>query len=123
MLWFATRCKNGKVVVGMSDCMIALIGVGDSTWRDDYGNVIPAIKKREVFARPSSITSREFYAAGKDGLQPAVKMVLSDVLEYQGESYMDIDGKRYLITRTYENQKTGEIELTGALLSSAPSEE
>lgn len=118
MHWFATHYKSGKVVVGMSDCMIALIGVGDSTWRDDYGNVIPATKKREVFARPSSITSREFYAAGKDGLQPAVKMVLSDVLEYQGESYMDIDGKRYLITRTYENQKTGEIELTGALLSS-----
>ena len=104
----------------MSDCMIALIGA-DNTGRDDYGNVLIATKKREVFARPSSITSREFYAAGKDGLQPAVKMVLADVLEYQGEAYMDIDGKRYLITRTYENQKTGEIELTGALLSSASS--
>lgn len=101
----------------MSDCMIALIGA-DDTGRDDYGNVLIATKKREVFARPSSITSREFYAAGNDGLQPAVKMVLADVLEYQGEAYMDIDGKRYLITRTYENQKTGEIELTGALLSS-----
>ena len=103
----------------MSDCVIALIGA-DNTGRDDYGNVLIANKKkREVFARPSSISSREFYAAGKDGLQPAVKMVLADALEYQGESYMDIDGKRYLITRTYENQKTGEIELTGAYLSSA----
>lgn len=106
----------------MSDCVITLIGVSDSKWRDDYGNVITAIKKREVFARPSSITSREFYAAGKDGLQPAVKMVLADVLDYQGEAYMDIDNKRYLITRTYNNQKTGEIELTGALLSSASEE-
>lgn len=122
MHWFATRYRSGKVVVGMSDCVINLIGA-DNTGRDDYGNVLIATKKREVFARPSSITSREFYAAGKDGLQPAVKMVLADILEYQGEAYMDIDGKRYLITRTYENQKTGEIELTGALLSSASASE
>ena len=76
---------------------------------DEYGD--PAIRetRRDVFCRLASIGQKEFYQAHAVGLQPELKFVLSDYLDYNGESLVEYDGQKYRILRTY---RTGtELEL------------
>lgn len=76
---------------------------------DEYGDPATVETRREVFARISSIGQKEFYQAQAVGLQPELKFVLSDYLDYEGEALVEHDGQRYRVLRTY---RTGlELEL------------
>ena len=76
---------------------------------DEYGD--PAITEthRDVFCRLASIGQKEFYQAHAVGLQPEMKFVLADYLDYNGEQLAQYDGQIYRVLRTY---RTGhELEL------------
>lgn len=76
---------------------------------DDYGDPAVAETFREVFCRVASIGQKEFYQANAIGLQPEIKFVLADYLDYQGELLVEHNGTRYRVLRTY---RTGqELEL------------
>lgn len=76
---------------------------------DEYGDIVAVETPREVFARISSIGQKEFYQAQAVGLQPELKFILSDYLDYEGETLVEHDGQRYRVLRTY---RTGlELEL------------
>lgn len=76
---------------------------------DEYGDTATAETSREVFARISSIGQKEFYQAQAVGLQPELKFVLADYLDYEGETLVEHEGQRYRVLRTY---RTGqELEL------------
>lgn len=76
---------------------------------DDYGDPAVAETSREVFCRVASIGQKEFYQANAIGLQPEIKFVLADYLDYQGELLVEHNGTRYRVLRTY---RTGqELEL------------
>jgi SPP1 family predicted phage head-tail adaptor len=77
---------------------------------DEYGDPVVTETAREVFAKLSSIGQKEFYQAHAVGLQPEMKFVLADYLDYEGEALAEYDGQRYRILRTYRNGK--ELELT-----------
>lgn len=77
---------------------------------DEYGDPIVTEAAREVFAKLGSIGQKEFYQAHAVGLQPEMKFVLADYLDYEGEALAEYDGQRYRILRTYRNGK--ELELT-----------
>ena len=76
---------------------------------DDYGDPAVAETTRTVFCRLASIGQKEFYQAQAVGLQPELKFVLADYLDYQGELLIEHTGTRYRVLRTYRAGQ--EIEL------------
>lgn len=76
---------------------------------DEYGDPAVTEVSREVFCRLASIGQKEFYQAHAVGLQPEIKFVLADYLDYSGESLVEHEGQRYRVLRTYRDGQ--EIEL------------
>lgn len=77
---------------------------------DEYGDLVVEENPRRVFAKLGSIGQKEFYQAQAVGLQPELKFVLADYLDYNGEQLVDYNGQRYRILRTF--RKGQELELT-----------
>ena len=77
---------------------------------DDYGDPVITETARDVFAKLGSIGQKEFYQAHAVGLQPEIKFVLADYLDYDGEEIVLHNGQRYRVLRTYRNGQ--ELELT-----------
>ena len=77
---------------------------------DDYGDPVITETTRDVFAKLGSIGQKEFYQATAVGLQPEIKFVLADYLDYDGEALVQHDGQRYRVLRTY--RKGQELEIT-----------
>lgn len=76
---------------------------------DEYGDPVVTHTRREVFCRLASIGQKEFYQAHAVGLQPEVKFVLADYLDYEGETLVEFDDQLFRVLRTY---RTGhELEL------------
>lgn len=77
---------------------------------DDYGDPVITETARDVFAKMGSIGQKEFYQAHAVGLQPEIKFVLADYLDYEGENLVQYEGQRYRVLRTY--RKGQELEIT-----------
>lgn len=76
---------------------------------DAYGDPVISETTRDVFCGIRSIGQKEFYQAHAVGLQPELKFVLADHLDYNDEALVVYNGQRYRVLRTY---RTGqEIEL------------
>lgn len=65
----------------------------------------------EVFLEKKSVTMKEFYLAGNDGIQPDVVFRLTDEADYHGEKLLEYEGIQYDIIRSYAG-KGQAIELT-----------
>ena len=76
---------------------------------DDYGDPVVTETTREVFCGLRSIGQKEFYQAHAVGLQPELKFVLADYLDYNDEPLVAYDGQRYRVLRTYRDGQ--ELEL------------
>lgn len=69
---------------------------------DDYGNNVATETMFDVFCEIDSITQSEFYAAANTELNPEYRFrVFFD--DYDGQSVLEFDGKRYGIYRTYRS--------------------
>lgn len=77
---------------------------------DDYGDPVITETTRDVFAKLGSIGQKEFYQAHAVGLQPEIKFVLADYLDYDGEQIVLHNYQRYRVLRTY--RKGQELEIT-----------
>lgn len=77
---------------------------------DEYGD--PAVQEtsRQVFCKVGSIGQKEFYQAHAVGLQPEIKFILADHLDYDGEALVEYNGTRYRVLRTYRAGQ--QLELT-----------
>ena len=76
---------------------------------DAYGDPVLTETARDVFCGLQSIGQREFYQAQAVGLQPELKFVLADYLDYNDETLVAYKGQRYRVLRAY---RTGqELEL------------
>lgn len=76
---------------------------------DEFGDPVVTETRREVFCRLASIGQKEFYQAHAVGLQPEIKFVLADYLDYYGESQVEYEARLYRVLRTYRADQ--EIEL------------
>ena len=90
------------------DSLIYLISQAYS--QDDIGQVIASEIKNEVWASLQSITRAEWADAGQNGLQPQF-VAVTPIVNYNGESIAEINGKRYGIHRTYFSPDSDSIEL------------
>lgn len=77
---------------------------------DEYGDPVLQETRRDVFCGVRSVGSKEFYQAQAVGLQPEVKFVLTDYLDYNDEQLVEHNGERYRVLRTYRKER--ELELT-----------
>ena len=93
----------------MYDQIIALINQTKTI--DESGDTIHTESSREIFAEQLSVGMKEFYMAASPGLKPEKKFRIADYLDYEGEEYLEHEGKRYKILRTYRTE-SNELEIT-----------
>lgn len=93
-------------MVSIMDKLIILLS--ENYIKDEIGQEICNPIKKEVFAEEKSITQREFFNAGHRGLKPA-RVFKIWFFEYEGETEILYEEKRYFIYRTYK--KGDKIEL------------
>ena len=86
-----------------------LILIATTNGVDDYGDPVVTETRREVFCDVASIGQKEFYQAQAVGLQPEVKFVLADHLDYEGEQLAEYGGQIFRVLRTYRTGR--ELEL------------
>lgn len=67
---------------------------------DAIGNQKARETKTTVFCAVKSIRQSEFYAAATHDLQPEIMFVIRQ-FEYDGQTAIDFNGKRYEVMRTY----------------------
>lgn len=84
--------------------------IGQTRGVDEYGDPVLAESSRTVFCEVASVGQKEFYQAHAVGLQPELKFILADYLDYEGERYAVYAGTRYSVLRTY--RKGLQLELT-----------
>lgn len=80
-----------------SDC-ISLIETTRS--QDEYGVWRSAETSTTVYAQVDSITQREFFEAGRNGLNPEFKFTLFSG-DYDNQPIIEYKGSRYSVYRTY----------------------
>ena len=72
-------------------------------WRESY-------TPREVFAKARSVTRNEFFEGGRNGLNPEYQFTVFHG-DYNGESVIEYEGKRYAVYRTYIQPGKDYVEL------------
>lgn len=90
------------------DSVLDLIAVTQT--QDDNGVWNATETARQIFCRADSVTRREFYDAGRNGLNPAFKFTVF-AADYDGELMVGFNGLRYSVYRTYYIPGTDYMEL------------
>ena len=70
--------------------------------------------RRELLAGLRSIGQTEFYLAHSTDYKPELKFVLADYLDYEGETYLQHEGKLYRVMRLYRAGQELELTVTSA---------
>jgi SPP1 family predicted phage head-tail adaptor len=68
--------------------------------KNDYFDIVQTETKRQVYANKKSIKMSEFYQAQVVGMKPELVFEIW-ASEYDGEEYIEFDGVKYKIIRTY----------------------
>jgi hypothetical protein len=76
---------------------------------DEYGDPTTTEITRDVFVKLGSIGQKEFYQAHAVGLQPELKFIMADYLDYNGEMLAAYNGQRYRVLRIFRSGQ--ELEL------------
>ena len=67
---------------------------------DDIAQKIPEETARTVFCSVASVSSSEWFEAGRAGMRAALKITMF-APDYAGEQIAVVNGKRYGVYRTY----------------------
>lgn len=86
-----------------------LLLISQNITADEFGDPVTKETAREVFCSVRSIGQKEFYQAQAVGLQPEIKFLLADYLDYEGEQQVQYDGQCYRVLRTYRTGQELEI--------------
>lgn len=80
------------------DSVITLIG--ETRTQDETGVFHTEATKRQVFCKVKSVTAREFFEGGRNGLNPDYQFIVFHG-DYNGERTLLYNGQPYGIYRTY----------------------
>lgn len=89
-----------------SDC-ISLIEITKT--QDKYGVWQKQETSADVFCQVESITQKEFFEGGRNGLNPAYKFTVF-YADYEGQPIVEYKNNRYSVYRTYL-KRNDELEL------------
>jgi SPP1 family predicted phage head-tail adaptor len=70
--------------------------------------VLEVLSRKQVFASKSSVKRAEFYSAAASGLSLEITFEIY-TLEYNNQEYIDFEGKRFKVLRSYEKGKFIEL--------------
>jgi len=76
---------------------------------NDMGDMIPIEAKLMVLCDVLSVTKTEHYSAAANGLKPSIVFAVNKY-EYDGQSGVEYEGKRYNVDRTFAPKKSKGIE-------------
>ena len=79
--------------------------------RDEYGNPVTAVEKTEVFVQPRGVYQSEYYNAAQVGLKPSLTLFISNREDYNGQKYLEFEGKEYEVIRTDWNAQRDGLSL------------
>lgn len=91
------------------DEIIILIGK-DKVENNKIGDLIRTPVQRQVFGEKQSVWSKTFFQAVAVGMKPEIVLIIWK-FDYQGEEYLEYEGIKYKIIKTYE-KKDEKLELT-----------
>lgn len=83
--------------------------IGYAITYDDYKQEIKTETRSMIYGRKESVSRAEFYSAGQSGLNPDFRLTVA-VIDYHGETEIELDSARYGIYRTY-NVNADYVEL------------
>lgn len=87
-----------RVMLMLFSDVINLVKITNS--KNEYFDIVQTETKRQVYANKKSIKMSEFYQAQVVGMKPELVFEIW-VSEYDGEEYIEFDGVKYKIIRTY----------------------
>lgn len=67
---------------------------------DEVGNQIPEPSEITILCEKKNVSRQEFYEASSNGFKPSLVLNVHP-FEYDNESYIKFDGKKYKVIRTY----------------------
>lgn len=82
----------------MYDGVATLLKDGQRTY-DEYGNEAIAQEQREVYVQPRGVYQSEFYNAAQNGLRPSLALFIANKEDYQDETLLVYEGKKYAVIR------------------------
>jgi hypothetical protein len=74
--------------------------ITETATQDEYGVQQTTETERMVFCNVSSVTQREWFEGGRNGLNPEYRMTMF-APDFDGERIIEFDGKQYAIYRTF----------------------
>lgn len=77
--------------------------LSSSRAQNEYGVWTESPTARDVFCQVDSVTAREFFEGGRNGLNPEFRMTMF-FGDYQGERDLVYKGKAYSVYRTYQGR-------------------
>lgn len=77
-----------------------LVLIAQTVTTDDYNVEVISENERTVLCEVNSITQNEFFAAANTELNPELRFTVF-FGDYEGESIVEYQGKRYAVYRTY----------------------
>lgn len=88
----------------------SVVLISETFEKDSIGQQIPTETRTEILCYEKSVTRAEFDSAGQHGLSADLVLV-TQAVNYEGQSIAEYNSKRYGIYRTYRNPDSDEIEL------------
>jgi len=92
----------------MYDARITLLA--ESFDANAFGEMVSTTTSHTIWAQITSTTRAEFYAAGEHGHKPSL-VAITHYTNYGGEELVSLNGKKYVIYRTYRDDRSDDIEL------------
>lgn len=78
---------------------------------DDYGNPQTEIEETTVFVQPRGVYQSEFYNVAQLGLKPSLTLYITNREDYNGQKYLEYEGKDYEVIRTDWNAQRDGLSL------------
>ena len=92
----------------MTDAVITLIKLEQTA--SDIGTPIVTPSSKEIYCTVESVNRREFFEAGRSGLNPELKFTIFRG-DYNGELLIEYEGKQYGVYRSYLISSSDYVEL------------
>lgn len=94
----------------MYDSVAILKAYAEITY-DSYGNPMTKVEETEVFVQPRGVYQSEFYNAAQLGLKPSLTLFIANREDYNGQKYLEFEGKDYEVIRTDWNAQRDGLSL------------
>lgn len=78
---------------------------------DDYGNPMTIVEETTVYVQPRGVYQSEYYNAAQVGLKPSLTLFIPNGADYDGQKYLEYDGREYEVIRTDWNAQRDGLAL------------